>query len=111
MGTGRRPGGDEQGVFAALADPTRRRLLELLAETGRASATVLACQVPVSRQMVVKHLRLLEAAGLVRGIRSGREVLYAGRTAALDNSARWLIELSRTCHRAGNGISGPAPEL
>jgi DNA-binding transcriptional ArsR family regulator len=93
----------ELAVFAALADPTRRQLLELLVEVGRASATVLAGHVPVSRQMVVKHLRLLEAAGLVGGARAGREVLYVAQTGPLDASARWLTELSQTCHRRQDG--------
>lgn len=44
------------GVLNALADPTRRRLLDLLAEHGEATATTLAERLPVSRQAVVKHL-------------------------------------------------------
>ena len=98
----------EFAVFAALADPTRRRLLELLVQVGRTSATVLAGQVPVSRQMVVKHLRLLQAAGLVSVARSGREVLYVARSDPLDDSARWLAELSAACHHRPPGDRGPA---
>src|SRR5436309_11460631 len=52
------PGGCELGVFAALADPTRRRVLEVLVEAGWASATALAGRLPVSRQAVVKHLHV-----------------------------------------------------
>ena len=44
-------------VLAALADPTRRALLDVLIDAGRASATTLAGALPVSRQAVVKHLR------------------------------------------------------
>ncbi|MCX4632075.1 MULTISPECIES: ArsR/SmtB family transcription factor [unclassified Streptomyces] len=82
------------GVLAALADPTRRRLLDLLAAQGEASATALADRLPVSRQAVVKHLAVLDAAGLVSGSRVGREVRYAVRPAALDATARWMAALA-----------------
>ena len=77
-------------VITALADPTRRQLLDLLATQGEATATKLAERLPVSRQAVVKHLAVLAAAGLVSGSRAGREVRYAVRPAALDATARWM---------------------
>ena len=63
-------------VFAALADPTRRHLLEALA-SGSASATRLAAELPISRQAVAKHLAGLRAAHLVSAERAGRETLYS----------------------------------
>ncbi|MEU1040563.1 metalloregulator ArsR/SmtB family transcription factor [Streptomyces sp. NPDC005907] len=81
-------------VLAALADPTRRQLLDLLAARGEATATTLAERLPVSRQAVVKHLAVLDAAGLVSGGRVGREVRYAVRPAALDATARWMAALA-----------------
>ncbi|MEW2529049.1 metalloregulator ArsR/SmtB family transcription factor [Streptomyces sp. NPDC047071] len=81
-------------VLAALADPTRRRLLELLAAQGEATATTLAAHLPVSRQAVVKHLAVLDSAGLVTGGRIGREVRYTVRPAALDVTARWMASLA-----------------
>ncbi|MEU3459225.1 metalloregulator ArsR/SmtB family transcription factor [Streptomyces sp. NPDC006733] len=81
-------------VLVALADPTRRRLLQLLAARGEATATTLAGQLPVSRQAVVKHLALLDAAGLVAGGRVGREMRYTVRPAALDATARWMAALA-----------------
>ncbi|GHE68363.1 putative transcriptional regulator, ArsR [Streptomyces spiralis] len=81
-------------VLAALADPTRRQLLDLLAAQGQATATTLAERLPVSRQAVVKHLAVLDAAGLVSGSRVGREVRYAVRPAALDATARWMASLA-----------------
>ncbi|MFD9353393.1 ArsR/SmtB family transcription factor [Streptomyces sp. NPDC060031] len=81
-------------VLAALADPTRRRLLELLAARGEATATTLAEPLPISRQAVVRHLGVLDAAGLVHGSRVGREVRYAVRPAALDVTARWMAALA-----------------
>jgi len=79
-----------EGVFAALADSTRRRLLDLLAARGEATATMLASELPVSRQAVVKHLAVLDSAGLVRSHRAGREVRYAVTSQRLDATARWL---------------------
>jgi DNA-binding transcriptional ArsR family regulator len=81
-------------VLAALADPTRRRLLDLLAAHGEATATTLADRLPVSRQAVVKHLAVLDAARLVSGSRVGREVRYAVRPAALDATAQWMAALA-----------------
>jgi DNA-binding transcriptional ArsR family regulator len=81
-------------VLVALADPTRRQLLDLLAAHGEATATTLAQRLPVSRQAVVKHLAVLDAAGLVSGGRVGREVRYAVRPAALNSTARWLAALA-----------------
>lgn len=77
-------------VLAAMADPTRRALLDSLAAEGEASATALAAGLPVTRQAVVKHLGVLERAGLVTPRREGREVLYALRPAPLVDAAGWL---------------------
>ncbi|MGW6685403.1 ArsR/SmtB family transcription factor [Streptomyces sp. NPDC054961] len=89
-------GADEvvNNVLAALSDPTRRRLLDLLAARREATATTLAGELPVSRQAVVKHLAVLDAAGLVSGSRVGREVRYTVRPAALDATARWMATLA-----------------
>ncbi|MER5267657.1 metalloregulator ArsR/SmtB family transcription factor [Actinosynnema sp. NPDC002837] len=81
-------------VLTALVDPTRRQLLDLLAAQGETTATKLAEQLPVSRQAVVKHLAVLDAAGLVSGGRVGREVRYSVRPAALDATARWMASLA-----------------
>ncbi|MFI6317017.1 ArsR/SmtB family transcription factor [Nonomuraea sp. NPDC050556] len=81
-------------VLVALADPMRRRVLDLLAAYGEASATALAERLPVTRQAVVKHLAVLDAAGLVSASRVGREVRYAVQPAALDTTARWMAALA-----------------
>ena len=77
-------------LFAALADPTRWRVLTLLAERGEGTATTLAGELPVSRVAVVKHLAILDRAGLVEARRQGREVRYTVRPERLDATARWL---------------------
>jgi DNA-binding transcriptional ArsR family regulator len=63
-------------VFKALADPTRRFLLDLLFEREGRTLTELESQVDMTRVGVMKHLRLLEGAGLVVTRRSGREKLH-----------------------------------
>jgi DNA-binding transcriptional ArsR family regulator len=95
-------------VLAALADPTRRQLLDALLRAGRASATTLADPLPVSRQAVVKHLQVLESVGLVEGIRVGREVLFALRAGSLDASARWLVDLAAAWDRRLAGLKRAA---
>jgi DNA-binding transcriptional ArsR family regulator len=86
-------------VFFALADPTRRHLLDLLAESGFASATALAAHVPISRQAVLKHLRVLEDAAVVGHERAGREVRYHVRPEPLTASARWLTDRANAWDR------------
>jgi DNA-binding transcriptional ArsR family regulator len=77
-------------VFAALADPTRWRVLTLIAERGEATATTLAGDLPVSRVAVIKHLAVLDRAGLVEAQRKGREVRYTVKPEKLTATARQL---------------------
>ena len=63
-------------MFKALADPTRRFLLDLLFEREGRTLTELVAEVDMTRVGVMKHLRLLEEAGLVVTRRSGREKLH-----------------------------------
>lgn len=81
-------------VIVAIADPTRWRLLNALAGRGQGTATTLATEVPVSRPAIVKHLGILDRAGLVRSRRAGREVLYYVRPSRLDETARWMSRLA-----------------
>jgi DNA-binding transcriptional ArsR family regulator len=73
----------EGEVLVALADPTRRRILDIVAARGEATATVLADEVPISRQAIVKHLAVLERAGLDDASRGG-----LGREARRDQAHR-----------------------
>ncbi|MFJ9854087.1 ArsR/SmtB family transcription factor [Streptomyces sp. NPDC101150] len=81
-------------VLSALADPTRRRILDALAGRGEATATALAAQLPVSRQAIVKHLGILDRAGLVAGHREGRESRYRVIPERLGVTARWMDRLA-----------------
>lgn len=81
-------------VLAAMADPTRRRLLEVLAADGPATASTLADGLPISRQAVAKHLAVLRRAGLVSSSQHGRDVRFAVRTDGLSQTADWLAALA-----------------
>jgi len=67
---------DDDLVFKALADPTRRFLLDRLFERDGRTLSQLEADVQMSRFGVMKHLRLLENAGLVVTRRSGRQKLH-----------------------------------
>jgi DNA-binding transcriptional ArsR family regulator len=67
---------DDDRVFKALADPTRRNLLDRLFERDGRTLTELEADVEMTRFGVMKHLRVLEDAGLVLTRRSGREKLH-----------------------------------
>ncbi len=82
--------GAQDAVFAALSDPTRRRLMALLSEAGDATPTELAALLPVSRQAVAKHLASLGDAGLVSSSRTGREVRYRLTPEPLSGAVSWM---------------------
>ena len=84
---------EPDAVFAALADPTRRRLIVELGSRGPATATELAADLPVTRQAVAKHLGALSSAGLVDGRRRGRETRYTLTPRPLADAARWMAEV------------------
>ncbi len=69
-------------------------MLEALAGHPAASASVLGRELPISRQMVLKHLAVLQECGLVRSTRVGREVLFQVRSAPLAETADWLSSLA-----------------
>jgi DNA-binding transcriptional ArsR family regulator len=81
-------------TLVALADPTRRAILERLSR-GEARVTELAAPFSMSLNAVSKHIRALERAALVRRRRAGREHLLSLDRAPLDEAAAW-IEAQRT---------------
>jgi DNA-binding transcriptional ArsR family regulator len=81
-------------LWSAVADPTRRRVLDVLLAEDEASATSVAGELPVTRQAVAKHLAVLDRAGLVEGRRRGREVRYAVRPERLDVAARSMAQVA-----------------
>jgi DNA-binding transcriptional ArsR family regulator len=85
---------EEDALWAAVADPTRRRVLDQLLERGEATTTTLAQSLPVTRQAVAKHLVVLDRVGLVAGQRHGREVRYAIRPERLDDAAAAMARVA-----------------
>ena len=82
-------------VFAALGDATRLSLVTRLCAGSPLSISVLTECTAVTRQAITKHLRVLEAAGLVRAVREGRESLFALEPEPLDEARRALESISQ----------------
>lgn len=107
-------------LWSAIADPSRRRILDLLVQTGEASASALAMKVPFTRQAVMKHLAVLEESGLVTRQRTGREVRYrvdpdrlgeatqvmSEVASAWDGRLRVIKQLAEAAHRQAKTRSG-----
>jgi DNA-binding transcriptional ArsR family regulator len=83
-----REGEEAERLWAAIADPTRQQLIDLILAKGEATATDLARDLPVTRQGISKHLAVLQRAGLVQASRAGREVRFTVRQERLDEAAR-----------------------
>jgi len=81
-------------VLQALADPTRRLIVERLGE-GSASVTELAKPLPMSLAAVLQHLQVLERAGLVRTEKRGRTRVCELDVARLDSLHEWIAERKR----------------
>jgi DNA-binding transcriptional ArsR family regulator len=96
-------------VLIAVADPIRRRILGLLAAEGAGTATRLAADLPVSRQAVLKHLVMLDRAGLVSVQRHGREMRYRLEPRPLDEAAAWLAGLAAEWEQRRPAIRSARP--
>ena len=83
-------GADLDSVFLALADPTRRAIVNRLAD-GEASISTLAQPFEMSLPAVVKHVRILERAGLVEHEKVGRERRCRLVAAPLRDADEWLV--------------------
>jgi DNA-binding transcriptional ArsR family regulator len=109
-GRPRRAGGEPADRFAALADPTRRYLLEELA-TGDRTVSQLMTGLQISQAAVSQHLRVLREAGLAEAERDGRHQRYRLRPAGLTELRDWLDELERFWQARlaalGEFLSGP----
>jgi len=88
-------------TLLALADPTRRELIERVGR-GPVRATDLSRGLPMSRPAVAKHLRVLRGAGLVKAVPQGREVLYqrAEDSGPIDEARAYLEATSAGWDRA-----------
>lgn len=79
-------------TLAALADPTRRAILEQL-RTGPTRISDLASPLPMSLNAVSKHVKVLERAGLIARERAGREHRLRALPEALAPAADWIVEM------------------
>ena len=100
-------------VFQALADPTRRDLVDRLSR-GPASASELARPLPMTLAAVVQHLQVLEASGLVRSQKVGRVRTFTMSPAALHSAEQWIADRrtiwERRLDRLGEILAEPEPE-
>ncbi|MDQ8023939.1 MAG: metalloregulator ArsR/SmtB family transcription factor [Moraxellaceae bacterium] len=83
------------GVFAALGDPTRLKLVAVLCAGGAFSIAQLTTGTDISRQAVTKHLQVLSDAGVVRDVKMGRERLWQLEPAQIDEARRMLEAIGR----------------
>src|SRR3954470_2225733 len=77
-------------VFAALADPTRRQVVQSLSAGATVTASGLAAELPITRQAVAKHLAAPDPGGLVEAERRGRETHYRLTPEPLTEAASWM---------------------
>jgi len=80
-------------IFTALADPVRRNLVLNLAENSPRTATQLAVDYPITRQGILKHLHILEDAGLVAVHQKGREKRYTLTPEPLSELDQWIKDI------------------
>lgn len=79
-----------QRLFLAIADPTRRKMIETLAVEGEKTPTELAQKLPITRQGVSKHMHILADAGLVDVRQAGRDRYYKLRPEMLAETTSWV---------------------
>jgi DNA-binding transcriptional ArsR family regulator/uncharacterized protein YndB with AHSA1/START domain len=104
-------GEDTDKVFKALADPTRRYLLDRLYEENGQSLGELCERLQMARQSVTQHLDVLEAANLVTTVRRGREKLhYLNAIPIHEIEERWIYKFERPRLRALSAIKRRAEE-
>lgn len=88
-----------QTVFLAMADPTRRWVIERLSQVDSDTASNLAEELPISRQAVTKHFTILGDAGLVTSRQVGRERRYFLNPEPLLEANDWIEEISKQWDR------------
>jgi DNA-binding transcriptional ArsR family regulator len=86
---------DEEHVFKALADHHRRHLLNVLSQTDGLTLNELCTHLPMTRIGVMKHLRILEQAGLITTRKVGRERLHCLNAAPIRDIVQWAEQYRR----------------
>jgi len=85
--------------FHALAEPTRRRIIELLAREGALSATEIGARFPVSAPAISQHLKVLREAGLVRVEKRAQQRIYRVNPEAMVEVEEWAQGVRRLWNR------------
>ena len=88
------PKPDLAQLFAALGEPTRLNLVDRLRDGSEHRSPTMATGLPISRQALTKHLKVLEAAGIAHSRRLGRETVYRIDPAGLIRAERWIADVS-----------------
>lgn len=78
-------------VFKALADPTRRRILDLLKEEDLTAGEI-ADQFEMSKPSISNHLKILKSAGLVLDEKKGQYIIYSLNSTVLQDVIKWLLD-------------------
>ncbi len=78
-------------TFAAIADPTRRQIIETLAQHGQMSATDISSRFEISKSGISQHLKILKDSGLVEMEARAQFRLYKLRPEAMEQMAAWII--------------------
>jgi DNA-binding transcriptional ArsR family regulator len=85
---------DKQDLFQAIADPTRRAILVLLAMQAL-TPNALAERFTMSRQAVSKHIKVLQQSNLIRPVQSGREIYYHFNPHKMQELDQWVSQFRR----------------
>jgi DNA-binding transcriptional ArsR family regulator len=103
------------GVFKALADPTRRRVLQLLRDRPM-SAGELADQFPVSKPTMSAHFAVLQEADLIEAEKSGRSIVYRLKISVLEeallgfaHTVGWDVKPRKPTKAVGQSVKQPRP--
>jgi DNA-binding transcriptional ArsR family regulator len=89
----------DMDTFSALADPTRRKILELLARNGTVSATEIAEHFPISPPAISQHLKVLREAELVLMEKRAQQRMYRVNPAALLEVEDWTRRMTQLLNR------------
>jgi len=80
-------------AFKALADPTRRKILELLSENDR-NAGEIADYFNISKPSISHHLNILKNAGLISDERQGQNIVYSLNTTVFEDMVKWFFDFT-----------------
>lgn len=82
-------------IFSALADPTRRHIIENLFQNGPQSIKQLGQEIPITRQALTKHLNRLIKAKLIKADFVGKEKIHTLQTAPMESLASWIAPFAK----------------